>query len=159
MSLRIGIDSYITTGEANEYFAGKLFAEEWGEADTATRERALKEACRKINRLQYKGQKSEPGQILAFPRTMPVFGRLGRIGFMTGDEVPEEVMAAQCEEALALLKYGNSSRMKLQEQNVVSVKIGDTSETYSNSKRIGKLTSSEAYELLKEFIAGAVVIR
>lgn len=159
MPLKIGIDSYVTVEEANEYISGKLFAEAWGEADTATRERALKEACRRINRLAYKGQKSDPAQILAFPRTMAVFGRIGAIGFMPGTDVPDEVKAAQCEEALALLKYGNSSRMKLQEQNVLSVKIGDTSETYGNARRYGKLASTETYELLKEFIAGAVVIR
>lgn len=158
MPLKIGIDSYVTIEEANEYISGKLFAEEWGQADTNTRGNALKEACRQINRIKYKGQKADPAQILAFPRTMPIFNRLGRIGFAIYETVPENVKAAQCEIALALLKHGNTSRMKLQEQNVISVKIGDTTETYG-SKKAGKLISEEAYELLKEYIAGAVVIR
>lgn len=158
MPLNIGIDSYITTEEASEYISSKLYAEEWGQADTNTRENALKEACRQINRLKFKGQKADPAQVLAFPRTMPIFNRLGRVGFVTYETVPEEVKAAQCEIALALLKYGNTSRIKLQEQNVISVKIGDTTETYG-SKKAGKLISEEAYELLKEYIAGAVVIK
>jgi hypothetical protein len=157
MPLQIRIESYVTIDEANEYISGKVYATDWETSDTSTKEKALKEACRKINRLQFKGQKSEPGQILEFPRKMPVLGRLAVIGFMTGDEVPDEVKAAQCEEALAILKYGNSARTKAQEQNIVSVKIGDVSETYKG--RVGRLMSHDAYDLLRDYIAGSVAIK
>lgn len=157
MSLQIRIESYVTIDEANEYISGKVYATDWETSDTSTKEKALKEACRKINRLQFKGQKVDTGQVLEFPRRMPVLGRIGAIGFMTGEEVPDEVKAAQCEEALAILKYGNSARTKAQEQNIVSVKIGDVSETYKG--RVGRLMSHEAYELMKSFIAGSVAIK
>ncbi|MCR4398938.1 MAG: hypothetical protein NUV93_08250 [Firmicutes bacterium] len=156
MALQVGIDSYVTLEEADEYFAGKLFADEWNGADAGTKEKALKEACRRINRLAFQGVKASETQVLEFPRMMPVFGRIGTIGFDTGEEVPEAVKAAQCEEALALLRYGNSARTKAREQKVIRVQFGNVTEEY----RAGlKLLSQEALELLKPYLAGAVSIR
>lgn len=117
--------------------------------------------------MQFKGIKADPeNQILQFPRAlpsvgMPLYPRERQFNFdytlayIVQEEVPEEVKQAQCEEALALLKYGNSTRTKLQEQNVVQVDFGSVSEQY---KGLGKLFSKEAYELLKPYLAGAVSI-
>lgn len=155
MSLSIGINTYVSLSEAEQYFDGKLYADEWHNADDITKEKALKEACRRINRLAFKGEKADEAQLLAFPRKMPMFNRIGVIGFSTDTGIPEEVMWAQCEEALALLRYGNSARTKAQEQNVVRVSFGEVSEEYKASL---KLLSKEALELLRPYIAGAVVI-
>lgn len=123
-------------------------------------------ACRRIERLQFKGIKADfENQILQFPRVLPVVNvpvyvqeqgfNLGTMRFIVQDQVPEEVKQAQCEEALALLKYGNNNRTKLQEQNVVQINFGSISEEY---KGLGKLFSKEAYELLKPYLTGAVAI-
>lgn len=124
-------------------------------------------ACRRIERLQYKGIKADPNnQILQFPRALPAVGmplypRERQFNFdytltyIVQDKVPEEVKAAQCEETLAILKYGNSARTKAQEQNVIRVSFGDVSEEYKASL---KLMSKEALELLKPWITGAVNI-
>lgn len=97
--------------------------------------------------------------MLAFPRVMPVFNRVGVIGFTEDTGVPEAVKHAQCEEALALLKYGNNTRARLQEQGVIRVDFGSVSEEYDrNRSRTGILFSREAYELLKPYLAGAVAI-
>lgn len=155
MALYVGTNSYVTLTEANDYFDEKLYADKWHNADEITKEKALKEACRRINRLAFKGQKVEETQLLAFPRIMPVFNRVGVIGFTGDTGIPEEVKAAQCEEALALLRYGNSARTKAQEQNVVRVSFGEVSEEYRASL---KLLSKEALELLKPYLAGVVAI-
>jgi hypothetical protein len=157
MAIEVGTNSYVTLEEANEYFADKLYADEWANADDPTKEKALKEACRRINRLAFKGVKADKTQMLAFPRVMPVFNRVGVIGFTEDTGVPEAVKHAQCEEALALLKYGNNTRARLQEQGVIRVDFGSVSEEYDKS-RIGKLYSKEAFELLRPYIAGAVSI-
>lgn len=156
MALYVGTNSYVTIAEADEYFAGKLYADEWHNTDDTTKEKALKEACRRINRLAFKGEKADEAQLLAFPRKMPMFNRIGVIGFVTDTGIPEEVKTAQCEEALALLKYGNSARTKAQEQNVVRVSFGEVSEEYRASL---KLLSKEALELLKPYLAGAVSVK
>lgn len=156
MALQVGIDSYVTLAEANEYFAGKLYTSEWDGADDTTKEKALKESCRKINRLAFKGVKVSEAQLLEFPRMMPVLNRIGVIGFDDSEDVPEAVKAAQCEEALALLRYGTSARTRAQEQNVVRVQFGDAVEEYRGPL---KLLSREALELLKPYLAGAVNIK
>ncbi|TCS80374.1 DnaT-like ssDNA-binding protein [Tepidibacillus fermentans] len=163
MALQVGINSYVDLTKAEEYFAGKLFADEWLNADSTMKEKALIEATRRINRLQYKGIKADPDQLLEFPRAYPSFGAPERersfnftIGYVYEDTINENVKAATCEEALAVLKYGNSARTKAQEQNVVRVSFGDVSEEYRASL---KLLSKEALELLKPYLAGAVAIR
>lgn len=162
MAVNVGTDSYVTLAEAEDYFDGKLHTSEWDNAGETTKEKALKEACRRINRLTFKGEKYEEDQVLAFPRVFPVFNRVGVIGFNYAEDedgypvVPDEVKAAQCEEALALLKYGNSARTKAQEQNVIRVSFGNVSEEY----RAGlKLLSKEALELLKPYLAGVIAIK
>ncbi|MDO6355117.1 hypothetical protein Q3V94_08500 [Caloramator sp. CAR-1] len=157
MALTEGIDSFCTLEWAEEYFGGKLYCDEWAGASTTTKEKALKEATRRINRLNFKGIKADPGQILQFPRILVNVGpRIGFFGVVEQPTIPDEVKAATCEEALALLRFGNSARTKAQEQNVVRVAFGDVTEEY---KGYGKLLSKEALELLKPYIAGAVVIR
>lgn len=167
MAIQVGVNSYIDISYADEYFAGRLYTDEWEQADTLTKEKALLMACRRIERLQFKGIKADPeNQILQFPRAlpsvgMPLYPRERQFNFdytlayIMQEEVPEEVKQAQCEEALALLKYGNSARTKAQEQNVVRVSFGEVSEEYRASL---KLLSKEALELLRPYIAGAVVI-
>lgn len=161
MALSIGINSYVTIDEADEYFSGKLYTSEWDSSDTGRKEKALREACRRIERLQFKGKKASESQALAFPRLLSIKNRTGGIiGYFTSvmdgngnPYVPLEVKHAQCEEALALLKYGNSARIKAQEQNVVRVSIGNISEEYKTGL---KLFSTEAYEMLKPWLVGAV---
>ncbi|ABB14820.1 DnaT-like ssDNA-binding protein [Carboxydothermus hydrogenoformans] len=157
--------SYVDLTEAEEYFAGKLFADEWHNVDSKTKEKALIEATKRINRLQFKGIKANPTQLLEFPRAYPSIGTQNNnkglsfgfsIGYVYEDTINENVKAATCEEALALLKYGNSARTKAQEQNVVRVSFGDVSEEYKASL---KLLSKEALELLKPYLAGAVAIK
>lgn len=156
MTLAVGTNSYVTLTEANAYFADKLHTAEWDAALNAAKEKALKEACKRMNRLAFAGQKLTSTQLLAFPRMMPQFNRIGVISFTTDGGAPQTVRDAQCEEALALLRYGNSARAKAQEQNVVSVKFGDVTEEYRTGL---KLLSPEALELLKPYLAGAVGIR
>jgi len=163
MALQVGVNSYVDLTETEEYFAGKLFADEWNNVDGATKEKALIEATKRINRLQFKGVKADPSQFLEFPRAYPSFGAPERersfsfsIGYVYEDTINENVKAATCEEALALLRYGNSARTKAQEQNVVRVSFGDVSEEYKASL---KLLSKEALELLKPYLAGAVGIK
>jgi len=165
MAVQVGVNSYVTLDEAEQYFSERLYTDEWDNADAITKEKALITACRRIERLTFKGLKVDETQILSFPRMYPNVGTPVSkergfnldfsIGFIEQEDVPQEVKNAQCEEALALLKYGNSTRAKLQEQNVVKVDFGSVSEEY---KGLGKLFSKEAYELLKPYIAGPVAI-
>jgi len=142
--LEIGINSYIDIAGADEYFAGRLHAESWGQADDSTKEKALRQATRAIDRQPLKGRKNDPAQVLAFPR-------------YPDTEVPEVVKEACCEEALALLERGNSQRRKLQQEGVQSFSLGNMSEVYVPGAGRG-LLSQEAKELLRPWLLGGVFI-
>ncbi len=143
-TITVGENSYIDTEEANKYFAGRLHAESWGQADDSTKEKALKQATKAIDRQPLRGRKTNPEQELAFPR-------------YPDTEVPEVVKEACCEEALAMLERGNSQRRKLQQEGVQSFALGNMSETYVAGAGSG-LLSQEAKELLRPWLLGAVSI-
>ena len=143
-TITVGENSYIDIEEANEYFAGRLHAESWGQADSETKEKALKQATKIIDRQRLNGRKTNPSQPLVFPR-------------YPDTEIPEEVKEACCEEALALLERGNSQRLKLQQEGVQSFTLGNMSESYTAGAGKG-LLSQEAKELLRPWLIGAVMI-
>ena len=143
-TITVGENSYIDIEEANEYFAGRLYAERWGETSDADKERALRQATKEIDRQLLKGRKATDTQELACPR-------------YPDEEVPETVKEACCEIALALLERGNSQRRKLQQEGVQSFTLGNMSETYAAG--VGKgLLSQEAKELLGPWLLGSVNI-
>ena len=142
--LEIGTNSYIDIAGANEYFAGRLHAESWAGADDSTKEKALRQATKTIDRQLLIGRKTNPEQELAFPR-------------YPDTEVPEAVKEACCEEALAILEIGNSQRRKLQQEGVQSFSLGNMSETFAAGAGKG-LLSQEAKELLRPWLLGAVNI-
>ena len=143
-TITVGENSYIDIDGADEYFAGRLHAESWGQADNETKEKALKQATRSIDRMPLRGRKTDLHQPLAFPR-------------YPDTEIPEAVKEACCEEALALLESGNSQRRKLQQEGVQSFSLGNMSEAYAPGARRG-LLSQEAKELLRPWLIGAVMI-
>ena len=137
-------ESYCTIEYADEYFAGRLHAESWGETSDADKEKALRQATKEIDRQLLKGRKATDAQELAFPR-------------YPDNEVPEAVKEACCEEALAILENGNSQRRKLQQEGVQSFSLGNMSETYAAGAGKG-LLSQEAKELLQPWLLGGVFI-
>ena len=88
--------SYCTIEEANEYFAGRLHAESWSGADSETKEKALRQATRSIDRMPLRGRKTDLHQPLAFPR-------------YPDTEIPEAVKEACCEKPLPYSKAATAS--------------------------------------------------
>ena len=143
-TITVGKNSYIDIEEADEYFSGRLHAESWSGADSETKEKALRQATKEIDRQPLTGRKTTDNQALAFPR-------------YPDEEIPEAVKEACCEEALALLERGNSQRRKLQQEGVQSFTLGNMSESYAAGAGRG-LLSQEAKELLRPWLIGAVHI-
>lgn len=178
VTVTVGVNSYVSVADADAYFNERLFCTAWTGASEDDKARALIMAAKAIDRQLLKGSKkdTDDNQPLAFPRCYTVDTRiatsLNYIGnkdlvwdsdLWCEEEVPQAVKDAQCEEAMALLDIGNSSRLKLIRQGVTSISIGKTSESYnrivSHGKGIGQgLLSQEARELLKPYLAGSAVI-
>lgn len=79
---------------AGTYFARKLHTEAWDEATDAQREAALLEAALRIDRLNFRGAKTESTQSLEWPRINTRFGTT---------VIPNDIKIANCEVAYVLL--------------------------------------------------------
>ena len=155
------MSSYVTLDEAATYLAGRLYTDEWTQATATQRTAALAMAQREIDALPLIGVRATTTQMDAFPRCYTI--RADRYNGLEGTAidtasvvdtvVPQCVKDAVCEEALALLKYGDSERMRLQEQGVTAASRGDLHETYAPHTG---LISPAARGLLRPWVLGVV---
>lgn len=159
MPAEVGVNSYVDLAGADAYFANRLHAEAWTSAQESDREAALIMATRRIDSIPgLAGRKYNERQPLAFPRIKNgvITGRWVDGKWVIG--VPQEVIEATCEEALALLEMtpGDLDRQKRIHAGVVSYSVGDASESYRDrgGDRTG-LASPEARRLLAPWISRA----
>ena len=133
-------NSYVTLETADYYFDERLDSDVWTATEEAQKECALICASRKLDNLNYLGDKKNAGQPMAFPR---VFGQ--------NEGIPADIEQAVCEEALALLENGDSVHTKNRAMGIQSVTLGSASVSYSEMKQEG-LLSSEAYRLVSKWL-------
>jgi len=81
---------YISVEDADDYFEEKVNTILWTETDPAEKLKALKDATKRIDRLNFSGEKADPDQELQFPRGIDIL-------------VPEDIQKACCEIAFKLL--------------------------------------------------------
>jgi len=141
-------------------------------ADSTTQTWYLQRATKLIDNLYLKGStynyidKSSPAsdeQALMFPRVINGYAVDWDDDTSTAI-VPEDVKTATVEEAIALYDFyvtsaGDQKRRKLQDQGIKSFSVGKLSESYGNvavSAKWKGLHSQDAYDLMKQYIAGAV---
>jgi len=175
VTVTVGTNSYISVADADTYFNARLYSTAWTGASSDDRARALIQAAKVIDRQFLKGRKRLTDQALAFPRCYTVDQRsisglnyIGNVELVWDGSlwcetlVPQAIMDAQCEEALALLDRGNSKRIRLQKEGVTGFNIGDLSESFNKMTAHNRLNLSilslEARELLRPYMAGAVGI-
>lgn len=113
----------------------------------------LCEATRKIDGLNLAGKKVLTTQVNQFPR---VYTKANGSTY-TQSAVPEDVKQACCEEALAILKYGNTSRYKLKLEGVANFSVGAISETFDG--KVSALLSPEATRIMKKYVGKSYVMR
>jgi hypothetical protein len=135
---------------ADTHASGLLFGGVDAEASRAGQKlSALAFATRKINNLPFPGKKLVPTQANAFPRQY----KQPNGEWYEVTDVPEEVKMACCEEALAIMKRGNTTRYNLQAQGVKSYAFGSMGlrETFVSSKE-GDILSGECMNLLHKLM-------
>lgn len=169
--ITVGVDTYVTVEEADEYIAGyyRLTDEQriaWEAAERSDKEVTLRRACAAINGLSFRGVKFRYPQILAFPR---YFG--ANYAMLNGTlyaaevdrypelkEVPDAVKHAQIEEALELLAPGAGTEYREAVTGPIeSYTIGHLSETYriaAEGSLDAVLTSGKAKEMLRSYVGG-----
>lgn len=168
MALVVGTDTYITQEGADAYVSANLLSTApervaWAALSGDDKDVLLRRACQSLNRLPLVGIRAQQLQTLEFPRAIrtdspasyPVgYNRLGS-DYVVQTAVPEVVLQAQAEEAVALAA-GVPERLALRRQGVKAFRLGNLSETYSGG--LTGLVSEAAYNLLRPFLAGSVPI-
>ena len=148
--LEKGINSYLSLEEANELIKDVDTSGKWRELTDGERKQYLILATVHIDSLMLTSRKHSAEQTLQFPR--------GR-----NSEVPRAVLMAQALEALTLSDTQAMQRDSLREQGVTSIKLGNTSESYSDdsnssSKQNNELKSKVAISLMRPYILVSAVI-
>ena len=118
--------SYIDVNTADVYFNNRLHSEIWIDTDDQTKLIALRDSTRRIDRLNFAGQKTNESQLLQFPRkSVPVVTQVGfgftsvlpdsdnleeiepdnetEVSLHIDTEIPADIQIACCEIAIALL--------------------------------------------------------
>ena len=147
LELEKGINSYLNLDEANELIDGVDTTGKWRELTDGERKQYLVLATIHIDSLMLTSRKHKAEQQLQFPR--------GK-----SSEVPRAVLMAQ---ALTLSDTQAMQRDSLREQGVTSIKLGNTSESYSDdsnssSKQNNELKSKVAMSLMRPYILGSAVM-
>lgn len=117
MALTVGTNTYITVDDANTYFGDRLYVDEWTGATDSDKSKALLMARRNLDQQGYIGCLADSDQPLQWPRK--------NIPNVDSDTVPQAIIDAQCELALAFLREdltaddGTRGIAKLQAGSVV----------------------------------------
>lgn len=172
--LTIGVDTYVTIEEADEYVSKYYVSTDdaftsWGALMQNAKEVYLRRSALEMNSMAFAGRKCSPDQPLAFPRIFTS----SRPGIDFSSNIPEDVKIAQIENAISM---GNPKELedaefyqRLRKYGIASYHIGNLSETLvqwsgggnnsSDKIRTGSLTSPIASVILQQYLVGGVDIR
>jgi hypothetical protein len=149
------MDPYIEIDDADDYFAERLYVQDWTSATDANKDIALIEATKLIDRLQFRGSKVDEDQVLEFPR-------------YTGEEpdgdetVPDDIKYACCEIALALLG-GYDLEKEAKNLGVIRRTFDRVTTVYKDSDTaehlVNGIPSARAWSYLKLYLAYSKSIR
>ncbi len=133
---------YLSRAAAQVYFSRRLRTDAWDSAEPAEQDKALAQATRLIDQLNYAGDKSSSSQTLQFPRG--------------GDsEIPEAIASACCEVAIQLLDGVDVDRegknVNIQEHGFTTVRTKrDTS--FVQDWVLAGIPSQTAWNFLSPFL-------
>ena len=131
--LTVGVDTYVTLEEANQYISDHFASTDplriqWEAMSEGDREVYLRKAFVQINQLPYTGKPVKNTQTLPFPR-------YAQDGFTVVYNT-DNLKKAQTEQAIGLTDtvaaQDVSDRLRLRRAGVRSYRIGDLSETFVN---------------------------
>jgi hypothetical protein len=133
---------YGTLAEAQAYFDTRLNVGAWERSTVADREKALYQATRAIDNLNFAGDKTDDDQEHQFPRYADA-------------DVPTEIEQATYEEAIGLLE-GHDPEIETRTIGVMSEAYSGSRTTYDGNHveehiRAG-LVSASAWRLIRPFL-------
>ena len=148
MSLEIGTNAYISADEADTYLNGSLTADSWLTLDEEVKERAIISATRMLDRQRWMGEKTDPAQLLQFPRT----GLTDSYGTAVASEVvPQAIKDATAELALSLALDPSVQDQAGTQKGIKRVKAGSAEVEFFFSS-VNKRFSTVVSELVSAFL-------
>ncbi|MDB4726348.1 hypothetical protein OAF54_02835 [bacterium] len=140
--------SYLTVGEAQYYFDGRLGTSCWDDSSPEDQTKALTHATRIIDRLNFVGCKSDAAQELQFPRN--------------GDtDIPQDIKNATSEVALALLD-GVNPEMEFENIHMTSQGYGGARSSFDRSVKpphvLAGIPSFTAWTFLKPYLRDTLTV-
>ncbi|KGB81925.1 hypothetical protein JT55_10205 [Rhodovulum sp. NI22] len=146
MALTVGINSYIDVTDATAYFADRLYVDDWTGATDSDKSKALLMARRTIDRQAFHGYRTDPDQLLAWPRS--------DIPGIDAATVPQDILDAQCELALAFLREDLTADDST--RGVKRLQAGSVAIEYDGSAPTKSLPDA-VLAALQPFLDGAIV--
>jgi hypothetical protein len=154
MALEVGVNSYISVDDADGYFEDALHAGSWSEATSGVRAQSLVTATRMLDRQKWRGSKTTSDQDLAWPRS----GLSDVEGLpIDPDEVPDFMLDATCELALALIEDADIQNQADTGSNISRLKAGPAEIQYFASGTSGPRFPIIIHELIGSYLAGSTL--
>lgn len=140
---------YASINEGNEYFSGRLNTSAWDAATDTDRAKALKSATRAIDRLRFVGKRLVTDQGSEFPR----YGQ---------SSVPNDIKAATCEIALALLDDADID-LEIRNIGAINNQLSTVKSSYDKDFVLSHIrngiVSSEAWMLLLPYLVDPLSVK
>jgi hypothetical protein len=152
-------NSYVTSAEADTYHEGRLNATSWSGATADDKNRALVEAQRELNTLEFTGNRVTSTQVLQWPRYNAYNPDGTGASFLyESTEIPQRIQDAQCELALEFLKAGTVDVAALPSTDGIITKTVDVlSTTYApHARRKGLARFPRIWKLIAPLLEGAM---
>ncbi len=146
-------EAYQTVAEIDVYAAAAVgdAAAGWNLADPTTQAPAAVSASRLIDRQQWQGEKTDPAQAEAFPRTGLFYPDGTEV---PSDEVPQQVLDANSELAMDLLAGSTVQSDPSTQQQTRRLKAGSVEIEYFNIPGTGTRFPQTVMELIGFWLGG-----
>jgi hypothetical protein len=148
MTLTVDTNSYISRTNATTYFSNSLKSNDWAAITDNNKDLALMSATRMLDRQTWMGSKTSSSQALEWPRTS-VTDKYGTT--VSSSAVPQQVLDACCELALALAMDGTVETNRSTSSNIKSLKAAEAQVQYFRPVTGGRFPTV-TQELIAQFL-------
>jgi hypothetical protein len=133
---------YISVTDADTYFLGKLHADAWDDATDTEKSKALVEATRRLDNLNFSGEKNDEDQDLQFPR-------------YDDTTIPDQVKNCCAEIAFSLLD-GIDPEIEFENLSLKAIGVANARATYDREITpdhiLVGIPSAAAWALIRPFL-------
>lgn len=150
MPLVVGTNSYKTAAEATAYLADSARAGAWAFFSTTQKETFLISAARTMETITWQGQKTNPAQAMAWPRT-GVVDKYGNA--VDPNTVPVDIGNGQMELAFDISQDPTLVTQSSTGSNIESVKAGSAAVSFFRPTP-GALLPHAAWAILGQYASG-----